>query len=164
MLDRDAEEINVVRQIRIVENKLVLAPPKRGKTQSVPLSSRVARELDAYAGRYEPAKLTLPWLHPGGKPATVRVYLVDYDRAEHARSLQIAGLASRARQGWCHLYAPGPAGCWGVDQGVGSVPRPQQHCFTLRVYTHLMPTSQERTAIGRRVPCHEQAVGGLMIG
>jgi hypothetical protein len=27
----------------------------------------------------EPVKLTLPWLHPGGTPTTVRVYLVDYD-------------------------------------------------------------------------------------
>ncbi|HEY0447983.1 hypothetical protein [Actinophytocola sp.] len=39
----------------------------------------MARELDEYAKRFEPVKLTLPWLHPGGTPTTVRVYLVDYD-------------------------------------------------------------------------------------
>jgi hypothetical protein len=54
-LDREAEEINIVRQIRIVENKLVLAPPKRGETCSVPLS-RVAAELDIYAQRSHRAR------------------------------------------------------------------------------------------------------------
>ena len=49
----------------LVENKPVFAPPKRGKTRTVPLSARVARELDEYAERFEPATLTLPWLHPG---------------------------------------------------------------------------------------------------
>ncbi|WP_367115025.1 hypothetical protein [Actinophytocola sp.] len=36
-IDREAEVVNVVRQVRLVENKPVFAPPKRGKTRSVPL-------------------------------------------------------------------------------------------------------------------------------
>jgi integrase len=93
-LDREAEEINIVRQIRIVENKPVFAPPKRGKVRSVPLSSRVVRELDAYAERFPPTELTLPWTHPGGKLVTARVYLVDYDGRPHAGRVHLAGMAS----------------------------------------------------------------------
>ncbi|GLZ43424.1 hypothetical protein Acsp05_70480 [Actinokineospora sp. NBRC 105648] len=69
-LDREAESVNVVRQVRLVENQPVFAPPKRRKTRSAPLASGILRELDEYMERFPPVALTLPWLHPDGDPVT----------------------------------------------------------------------------------------------
>lgn len=158
-LDREAEEINIVRQIRIVENKPVFAPPKRGKTRTVPLSTRVAHELDEYAERFEPTELTLPWLHPGGKPVTARVYLVDYDGRPCMRgafnsqvwrpALARAGVTGPTRDHGMHalrhLYA---SVLLDAGESIKALAQYLGHTdpgFTLRVYTHLMPTSHERT-------------------
>lgn len=158
-LDREAEVVNVVRQIRLVENKPVFAPPKRGKTRSVPLPSRVARELDEYAKRFPPTELTLPWLHPGGTPTTVRVYLIDYgDRALRRGAfnssvwrpaLVKAGVTGSTRDHGMHalrhLYA---SVLLDAGESVKALAQYLGHSdpgFTLRVYTHLLPTSHERT-------------------
>lgn len=66
-VDPETETVNVVRQVRLVDHKPVFAPPKRGKTRSVPLPAGVARALDDYAREFEPTELTLPWMHPGGR-------------------------------------------------------------------------------------------------
>lgn len=158
-LDREAEEINIVRQIRIVENKPVFAPPKRGKTRSVPLSSRVAAELDAYAQRFPPTTLTLPWLHPGGKPVTARVYLVDYDGRPCMRgafnsqvwrpALRKAGVTGPTRDHGMHalrhLYASVLLDAGESIKALAQYLGHNDPGFTLRVYTHLLQTSHERT-------------------
>lgn len=38
-VDRERNVVRVVRQVRIVENKLTFAPPKRGKTREVPIGA-----------------------------------------------------------------------------------------------------------------------------
>lgn len=158
-IDREAEVVNVVRQVRLVENKPVFAPPKRGKTRSVPLSARVARELDEYAKRFEPTTLTLPWLHPAGTPTTVRVYLVDYDGRPLRRgafNLQVwrpalakAGVTGPTRDHGMHalrhLYASVLLDAGESIKALAQYLGHNAPGFTLRVYTHLMPTSHERT-------------------
>jgi integrase len=158
-LDREAEVVNVVRQIRLVENKPVFAPPKRGKTRSVPLSSRVSRELDEYALRFEPTELTLPWMHPGGAPTTVRVYLVDYNGRPCMRgafnsnvwrpALRAAGITGPTRDHGMHalrhLYASVLLDAGESIKALAQYLGHNDPGFTLRVYTHLMPTSHERT-------------------
>ncbi|MGH3876160.1 MAG: tyrosine-type recombinase/integrase [Actinophytocola sp.] len=158
-LDRDGEVVNVVRQVRLVENKPVFAPPKRGKMRSVPLASRVARALDDYAKKFPPAELTLPWLHPGGTPTTVRVYLVDYDGRPLRRgafnsqvwrpALVKAGVTGPTRDHGMHalrhLYA---SVLLDAGESVKALAQYLGHSdpgFTLRVYTNLLPTSHERT-------------------
>ena len=42
--------VHVGRQVRIVGNRLVFAPPKTGKTRDVPLPESVALRLAAYLG------------------------------------------------------------------------------------------------------------------
>jgi integrase len=158
-LDRDAEVVNVVRQIRLVENKPVFAPPKRGKTRSVPLPSRVARELDEYSKKFPPTELTLPWLHPGGTPTTVRVYVVDYDGRPLRRgafnsqvwrpALVKAGVTGPTRDHGMHalrhLYASVLLDAGESVKALAQYLGHNDPGFTLRVYTHLLPTSHERT-------------------
>lgn len=158
-IDAEAEAVNIVRQVRLVENKPVFAPPKRGKTRSVPLPSSVARELDEYATLFPPTTLTLPWVHPAGKPVTVRVYLVDYDGRACRRgafnsqiwrpTLARAGVTGPTRDHGMHalrhLFA---SVLLDAGESIKALAQYLGHSdpgFTLRVYTHLMPTSHERT-------------------
>jgi integrase len=158
-VDPETETVNVVRQVRLVENKPVFAPPKRGKTRSVPLPAGVATALEEYAREFEPTEITLPWLHPGGRLVTARLYLVDDRRNPCKRSAfnwQVwrpavlrAGVTSPTRADGMHalrhLYA---SVLLDAGESIKALAQYLGHSdpgFTLRVYTHLLPTSHERT-------------------
>jgi integrase len=151
--------VNVVRQVRLVDNQPVFAPPERGKTRSVPLPSSVANELAEYADRFPLTTLTLPWIYPGGKPVTVRVYLTDYDGRPHRRgafnsqiwrpALARAGVTGPTRDHGMHalrhLFASVLLDAGESIKALAQYLGHNDPGFTLRVYTHLMPTSHERT-------------------
>ena len=149
----------LVRQVRLVGNQPVFAPSKRGKTRTAPLPGAVLRELDAYAERFPPTELTLPWVHPGGDPVTVRVYMVDHDGTACRRgafnlrvwrpALARAGVVSPTRDDGMHalrhLYA---SVLLDAGESVKALVEYLGHSdpgFTLRTYTHLLPSSHERT-------------------
>jgi integrase len=158
-IDPEAKVVNVVRQVRLVENRRVFAPPKRGKTRSVPLSAGVARELAEYAERFEPTEVTLPWVHHGGELVTVRLYLVDYTGRPCRRNtfntgvwrpaLAKAGITGPTRDHGMHalrhLYASVLLDAGESIKALAQYLGHNDPGFTLRVYTHLMPTSHERT-------------------
>ncbi|MCE6994472.1 site-specific integrase [Saccharothrix sp. S26] len=157
-IDRDARELHVVRQVRIVGNQLVYALPKSKKARTVPLGDGVLDALDDHMAAHPPVDVTLPWDRPGGDPVTVRLVLTMDGGAVRRQvfnmgiwrpAFEAAGLEYREREdgmhGLRHLYASSQ-----LENGV-SIKALSAHLghhdpgFTLRTYTHLMPTSHDKS-------------------
>lgn len=62
--DIDEDTIHVRRQLRVVRNRLVFAPPKGGKTRTVPLPAYLAKRIAEHTSRFPPLEVTLPWVNP----------------------------------------------------------------------------------------------------
>ncbi|MET9261571.1 site-specific integrase [Amycolatopsis sp. NPDC004079] len=166
-VDRERNIVRVERQVRIVSNVLCFAPPKRGKTREVPIGSRLLAELDDYAEEFPPTLTTLPWVHPDGKPVTVNLLMVDYDGLPFRRggfrlnvwrpALKRAGIVEPTRADGMHalrhLYASVLLDAGESIKALSAYLGHSDPGFTLRVYTHLLPTSHERT---------RKAVDGLL--
>lgn len=158
-IDRDARELHVVRQVRIVKNTLVFALPKSKKERSVPAGDGVLDELDDYMEEFPPIAVTLPWEKPGGRPVTVRLLMTTPDKNACRRQKFNMGVwrPAFARAGLTyvtqddgmhalrHLYASVQ-----LENGVSikALSVNLGHSdpgFTLRVYTHLMPSSGDKS-------------------
>lgn len=146
-----------------------ICPAQGGKTRDVPLSPRLLGRLDAYSEEFEPVEVTLPWLEPHGKRVTVRLLIPPAERTLPARSTtnpsNVVDGAKFTTNVWTPAFAdtgltyvPGhdkmhvlrhfyashlqAAGC-----SIKEVAEFLGHAdpgFTLRMYTHLVPTSHER--------------------
>ncbi|MGS2640246.1 tyrosine-type recombinase/integrase [Streptosporangium sp. G12] len=158
--------VQVLRQVRIIDNQLVFAPPKRGKTRTVPLPESVALRLSAHIAAYPPAEVTLPWRTPDGEPTTVTLLFTGpRGGALHRNTfnhtwrlgLEVAGIVpppaagerrKTYREHGCHALRHTAASAWlraGVD--IRTVAEYLGHSdpgFTLRTYTHLMPDAADR--------------------
>lgn len=158
-VDRERNIVRVERQVRLVDSKPVFAPPKRGKTREVPIGAALLDDLDAYAKEFPSTPVTLPWLHPDGEPLTVNLLMVNGDGGPirrttfrtftWLRALKDAGVDEPTRADGMHalrhLYA---SVLLDAGESVKAVSQYLGHSdpgFTLRVYTHLMPSSHERT-------------------
>ncbi|MGC7097101.1 tyrosine-type recombinase/integrase [Amycolatopsis lurida] len=158
-VDRERNVVRIERQVRLVENKPVFALPKRGKTREVPIGGELLADLDAYAEEFRPVEVTLPWRHPDGEPVTVRLLMVNRDGSPIRRTtfrtytwipaLKRAGIEKPTRADGMHalrhLYA---SVLLDSGESIKALSKYLGHAdpgFTLRVYTHLMPSSHERT-------------------
>ncbi|MEU4763992.1 site-specific integrase [Actinosynnema sp. NPDC023794] len=157
-VDRDALVINVRRQVRLINRTLVFSLPKRNKERQVPLSKGVLAAIDAYLEMYPPTAVTLPWDAPDGDPVTVNLLMVRgdgkpwngdlFNKLVWVPAFKRAGLTYTKRQDGMHamrhLYASVL-----LAQGV-SIKELAEYLghadpgFTLRTYTHLMPSSHQR--------------------
>ena len=158
-VDRERNIVRVERQVRIVGNELTFAPPKRGKTREVPIGAALLADLDAYAVEFPPTLTTLPWVHPDGKPVVVNLLMVDRDGLPFRRggfrlgvwrpALTRAGITAPTRADGMHalrhLYASVLLDAGESVKALSGYLGHSNPGFTLRVYTHLMPTSHERT-------------------
>ncbi|VVJ15559.1 Uncharacterised protein [Amycolatopsis camponoti] len=158
-VDRDRNVAQVERQVRIVDNVLCFAPPKRGKTREVPIGGELLSALDEYAEQFPATEITLPWVHPEGKPVAVKLLMVDYDGLPFRRggfrlsvwlpALKKAGIEKPTRADGMHalrhLYASVLLDAGESIKALSSYLGHSDPGFTLRVYTHLLPTSHERT-------------------
>ncbi len=168
-IDFESDTLHVVRQLKLSLSKPVFAPPKGGKLRDVPLPGPVADALRAHMKEFPPVEITLPWktadgpmtthrlifTAPGGnhvwrtslnteawKPALVAAGVIPgpKTRAEgHAAAREHGMHALR------HFYASalldGGENIKAVSEYLGH----SDPGLTLRVYAHLMPSSQERT-------------------
>ncbi|SNR97168.1 Site-specific recombinase XerD, partial [Haloechinothrix alba] len=158
-VDRDRDVAVIRRQVRMVDGKPVFAFPKGGKVREVPIGRWLLAELDRYAERFPSQAVTLPWSHVGGEPVTVALLMVDehgrvcepkkFERFAWGPALKAAGVAPRTRADGVHalrhLYA---SVLLDAGESVKALSQYLGHSdpgFTLRVYTHLMPNSHERT-------------------
>jgi integrase len=158
--DIDAERriLRVERQIKIVRNRLVFAEPKGRKTREVPLAESVAQRLDEHLREYPPVVVTLPWDVPEGKLVSVRLILygktgVALDRNYFNENFwwpaaKAAGLTRERKNGMHalrHFYASTLLDAGESIKALAAYLGHSDPGFTLRTYTHLMPSSEERT-------------------
>jgi integrase len=149
--------VHIRRQVKILKDKRLFAPPKGRKTREVPLPEQLALELSAYLAAHPPVEVTLPWEALNGKPIVARLVMTTGDgTAIHRRyfdakvwrpALEKAGLVVDRRNGMHalrHWYASvlldGGESIKAVSEYLGH----SDAGFTLRTYTHLIPSSNQR--------------------
>ncbi len=139
-------------------NRLVFALPKGRKTRDVPLAEAVANSVTAHLTEWSPVAVTLPWEEPTGQLVTAELVIygrtkVALDRNTFNRSawhpaLAVAGVERSREQGMHalrHFYA---SVLLDAGESIKALSQYLGHSdpgFTLRTYTHLMPSSEERT-------------------
>jgi integrase len=178
-IDRDENLLDVVRQVTVVDNVLVFAPPKGGKERTLPIAESVLRDIDAHMEEFPPVSVTLPWKEPDGELETVSLLLVtpqngplyrtDFNRLVWRPALDEAGMGRVKRKDGMHALRhffasavlDGGESIKALAEWLGH----SDPAFTMRVYTHLMPASNDRTrrAIDRamRAVWGDAAVDGL---
>ncbi|MBB5892794.1 tyrosine-type recombinase/integrase [Kutzneria kofuensis] len=156
-IEEKAHRINVVRQIRVIDRTLVFAPPKRKKERQVPLSSAVRKSIRDHLKAYPAVPVTLPWGKPSGELVTVNLLLVpesgelytgdEFGKVIWQPAFKRAGLTYMKRQDGMHAMRHLFASAL-LSQGVSikALADYLGHAdpgFTLRTYTHLMPSAHD---------------------
>jgi integrase len=133
--------------------------PKGGKTRDMPLSDGVLAELEAHLAMFPPVSVTLPWEEQGGQPTTAHLIMTDetggawwrrrFNREYWQPTLARAGVTHPTRADGIHALRQYYASAL-LDGGenIKALSEYLGHAdpgFTLRTYTHLMPSSHERT-------------------
>jgi integrase len=109
--------------------------------------------------RFPPLAVTLPWEVPDGKPVTVRLLVYTRESNQLHRhsfnhhtwkpALRAAGVAMPVRadgfHALRHFYASALLDAGESIRALAEYLGHADPAFTLRVYTHLMPSSSERT-------------------
>lgn len=152
-------KVEVRRQVKVyANNKQAFALPKGGKTRTVPLPSTVREALAAYLAKWPARPVTLPWGDLDGDPVTVTLVVTsrettavnrNYLNAKVWKPALEAAKVPDARENGCHALRHFYASVL-LDAGesIKAVSEYLGHAdagFTLRTYTHLMPSSDERT-------------------
>ena len=168
-IDFVAGVVHVTRQVKVLGSRLVFAPPKGNKVREVPLPEAVAAALSRHITMHPPLDVTLPWRTLDGPLVTAPLLFYTRERTALHRSyfnpyvwkpaLVGAGALAARRPGEAR-YAPSR------DQGMHalrhfyasvlldageSIKALSEYLghsdpgFTLRTYTHLMPSSASRT-------------------
>ena len=150
--------VHVRQQVKLLGGRQVFAPPKGGKLRDVPLPESVALELAAHLQAWPAVSVALPWQELAGAPRPVRLLLSTREQTALQRSyvnskvwkpaLVAAGVDPTRENGMHalrHFYASvlldGGESIRALAEYLGHA----DPGFTLRVYTHLMPASEERT-------------------
>ncbi|MFE5210359.1 tyrosine-type recombinase/integrase [Streptomyces sp. NPDC056600] len=165
----DTGWVHVAQQVKLVGGRLVFAPPKRNKARDVPLPASVAAALKRHREDFPPVAVTLPWGRPDGRPVTKLLLFRSLDGSGAVRrtdfndrvwkpALASAGVIEErepdrrrypaAREHGMHALRHFYASVL-LDAGenVKALSHYLGHTdpgFTLRVYTHLMPSSDGR--------------------
>jgi hypothetical protein len=74
-LDSVAMVVRVHRQLRTVDGTLVFAPPKGGKSRTVPASPGIITEIREHEAQFPAVSITLPWREPRGEQVTARLLI-----------------------------------------------------------------------------------------
>lgn len=157
-IDHERRLIHVVRQLKIVGNRLVFALPKGRKTRDVPLPGSVAERLLQHVERFPPVSVALPWEVPTGKLVSVDLVIIGktgvaLDRNTFNRHVwwpaaQAVGIDQERENGMHalrHFYASVLLDGGESIKALAAYLGHTDPGFTLRTYTHLMPSSEERT-------------------
>jgi len=151
--------VKVHRQVRLfTDGRKVFRLPKGKKERTIPLPDSVRDGLAAHLVQFPARPVTLPWQVPDGDPVTVDLVLttpqagpldrIAFNDRVWARALTAAGVEPRRDNGMHalrHFYA---SVLLDAGESVKAVSEYLGHTdpgFTLRTYTHLLPTSHERT-------------------
>ncbi|MFG2241047.1 tyrosine-type recombinase/integrase [Streptomyces sp. NPDC048734] len=167
-LDFEGGWLAVGHQLKRIRGKYVFALPKGGKVRDVPLPKAVATALRARSEACAPVDVTLPWRTPDGPPVTKRllfggpegnhVRVSDFNEHHWKAAPATAGIipareagkryASAPEHGmhaFRHFYASVLLDAGENIRALSSYLGHSDPGFTLRTYTHLMPSSEGRT-------------------
>ncbi|MFI0964153.1 tyrosine-type recombinase/integrase [Streptomyces sp. NPDC021080] len=167
-LDYEGGWLTVGHQLKRIRGKYVFALPKGGKTRDVPLPKSVASVLRGHLKEFEPIDVTLPWRTPDGPFVTKRLIFSGVEgghvRVSHFNdhrwkpALAAAGVipARKAGERYAsapedgmhalrHFYASVLLDAGENIRALSSYLGHSDPGFTLRTYTHLMPSSEGRT-------------------
>ena len=151
--------VHVRRQVKTVRYKHVFALPKYDKTRDIPLPEPVKLALAEHIRTFPPREITLPWNVSSGEPQTVRLIVTsvrrlivaanDFNRNYWKPALMAAAVPYGRYENGMHELRHFFASML-LDQGesIKAVAEWLGHAdasFTLQTYTHLMPSSDERT-------------------
>ncbi|MEO3973924.1 tyrosine-type recombinase/integrase [Streptomyces sp. CAU 1734] len=160
--------VHVRQQVKRVGGALVFAPPKRGKLRDVPLSPATAAALSAHMRRFPPVEVKLPWKTPDGPLVARRLVFTSgvgkaiwrsyFDDHVWKPALASASVIPPKEPGARYAAAPDD-GMHALRHFYASVLLDGGESikalsiylghsdpgFTLRIYTHLMPSSEQRT-------------------
>jgi integrase len=134
----------VRQQVKLLGGRPVIAPPKGGKTREVPLPDVVAEALAERLRLFPAGADRLVFTSRERKP----LHRGHFNRYTWKAALKEAGVAPTRENGMHalrHFYA---SVLLDAGESIRAVSEYLGHAdpgFTLRVYTHLMPTSHERT-------------------
>lgn len=149
--------VHVRQQIKLVKGHPVLSPPKGGRERDVPLPDVVSVVLAEYLRAFPPVEVTLPWRDLDGEPRKVAMVFTGdtggpvnrnrYNLNVWKPALAAAGIEpSRStgmhqlRHHYASLLLDGGVSIRAVAQYLGHA----DPGFTLRVYSHLMPDTEDR--------------------
>lgn len=165
--------VHVVRQVKVVRNRPVFAPPKGGKVRDVPLPKSVALALTAHLTQYPAIEVTLPWKTPESTPVTASLIFTSptgrvinrtqFNKRVWRPTLLAADVPIGRENGMHalrHFYASVLLDAGESIKALSEYLGHHDPGFTLRTYTHLMPASDARTrAAVDRLFGHEAATG-----
>lgn len=150
--------VHVRQQLRLVENQVVLAPPKGGRERGVPLPDVVSMAVAEHVRRFGSATVTVPWRDPSRDERSAELLFTNRNRGPLTRAyfthnawkpaLEMADL-ERNRHNGMHALRHHYASVL-LEHGV-SIRAVSEYLghhdpgFTLRTYAHLMPESEDRT-------------------
>ncbi|MEU1333885.1 tyrosine-type recombinase/integrase [Streptomyces sp. NPDC005865] len=160
--------LHVGLQIKVVKGRAHFGLPKGDKERDVPLPEQVGQALALHVQQYPPVDITLPWMRPDGPLITKRlifsgpqgnhVYRSNFNISPWKPALAAAGLIQRPADGGPlpsarehgmhalrHFYASVLLDAGENIKALSSYLGHTDPGFTLRVYTHLMPSSDSRT-------------------
>ncbi len=169
--------VHVRRQVKILGGRQVFALPKIRKIRDVPLPESVALAVAAHLTDWPAVPVSLPWESVAGQPVTARLLLSTRERGALERNyfntkvwkpaLVRAGVEPTRRNGTHalrHFYASVLLDAGESIRALADYLGHADPAFTLRTYTHLMPSSEERTkkAVDRVLGTSEGAADGLV--
>lgn len=136
-------KVLVRQQVKLVKSRPVIAPPKGGKTREVPLPDAVAEAISEQVRRFPSGDSGLVFVTREHKPL-VRTY---YNPHIWKKSLRAAGVDPTRENGMHalrHFYASVLLDAGESIRALADYLGHSDPGFTLRVYTHLMPSSEDR--------------------
>ncbi|MEU5197566.1 site-specific integrase [Streptomyces scabiei] len=151
--------VHVVRQVKLLRNhRPVFAPPKSGKERDVPLPESVAFALAGHLKSHPATEVTLPWKTLDGPPVTASLIFtgslglaLDRNRFNDRvwrPTLRAVGVETGRENGMHalrHFYASVLLDAGESIKALSEYLGHHDPGFTLRTYTHLMPSSETRT-------------------
>jgi integrase len=163
-VDFDEGIIRVGRQVKMVRSRFLFGPPKYRRPEDeprlVPMSESLATEIKEHMRTYPPVRVTLPWLDPESSN-TSSALLIFTSREHNALNrnyinkyvwkpaLTKVGLSTvRSAGNGMHALRHFCASNWlehGVSiKAVADYLGHRDEAFTLRTYTHFMPSADDK--------------------
>ncbi|MEV0927295.1 site-specific integrase [Streptomyces spongiicola] len=179
-IDAEGGWVHVRCQVKQAGSTLMFGPPKGGKERDIPLSEGLGERLAEHCRRFPPQPVTLPWQTPDGAEVTRKlVFLRDgkplavhrnvFNASVWKPALVGAGLLLDEKDEWGrypaarehgmhalrHMYASVLLDAGENIKALASYLGHHDPALTLRIYAHLMPSSEHRA---------RRAVDGAVFG